>query len=156
MRWWWPTSLLPRYLIDPRDRLRSVRGYRGEIYPRVITGSVAKDCYWCILMRQLNGAVIISAVLRLSEKIGGWASSPRWTGRTGQVTLEIHLSQRGRSQFVSRRRALLAGLKNLLPARGICTRRGAARRFAARCVHAYFFSSPSLSFAFFIKRSRCE
>lgn len=66
--------VIPRYLIDPRDpRFRSRFGYRGEIYPRVITGFAVKDCYWRILMRHLNGVVIIPVVLRLSEKIGGWA-----------------------------------------------------------------------------------
>lgn len=68
----------------------------------VITGSAVKDCYWRILMRQLNGVVIISAVLRLSEKIGGLARVR--DGRGGRPgNPEIHLSQRGRSQFVSRR-----------------------------------------------------
>jgi len=76
--------------VDPRDpRLRlgaAGPGYRGEIYPRLITGSAVKDYYWHILMRQLNGrVVIIPAVLRPSDKIGGWAAFEPACGLGGRI-----------------------------------------------------------------------
>lgn len=99
----------------------------------VITGSAVKDCYWRILMRQLNGVVIISAVLRLSEKIGGWAREFAMDGADGQVTLRSICHSEGvRNSSVdegSRR------IEKSPPVRGIYM-----RRFA---MYTFFFLSPS-------------
>lgn len=83
-------------------------------------------------MRQFNGVVIISAVLRLSEKIGGWAREFTMDGADGQVTLRSICHSEGvRNSSVdegSRR------IEKSPPVRGIYMRRLA--------MYTFFFFLP--------------
>nr|KAF7425297.1 hypothetical protein H0235_007735 [Vespula pensylvanica] len=64
------------------ERTFYFRMHKRETFSGNKFGQALKDCYYCILMRQLNGGVIIPAVLWLSEKISGLQSVQGGLGQT--------------------------------------------------------------------------